>query len=55
MEIDILNGYICERGREHGAATPLNDAVRDMVHEIEDGKRQMSLSNVEDSCLRELR
>jgi hypothetical protein len=30
---------------EHGVPTPLNDAVR----EIEDGTREMSLNNVNDS------
>jgi len=47
-EIDFLNGYICERGREHGVSTPLNDAVRNMVGEIENQKRNMSLQNVYD-------
>jgi 2-dehydropantoate 2-reductase len=48
-EIDFLNGYISDRGREQGVPTPYNDAVRDMVHEIEDGKRKMSLRNVEEA------
>lgn len=48
-EINFLNGYICERGKEHGVPTPINDAVRNMVLEIEDGKREMSLNNVKDS------
>jgi len=47
-EVDFLNGYICDRGREHEVPTPFNDAVQKMVHEIEDGKRQMSLHNLED-------
>jgi 2-dehydropantoate 2-reductase len=47
-EVDYLNGYICDRGREHDVPTPVNDAVRDIVHEIEEGKRQMALGNVED-------
>ena len=47
-EVDYLNGYICDRGRELGVPTPVNDAVRDMVHKIEDGERKMSLANVED-------
>lgn len=46
-EVDYLNGYICDRGREYGVQTPVNDAVLDMVHEIEDGKKEMSLTNVE--------
>ena len=49
-EIDFLNGYICDRGLENGVPTPINEAVRNMVREIEDGKRKMSLKNVEDSA-----
>ena len=51
----FLNGYICDRGREHGVPTPVNDAVRDMVHEIEGGKRRISLSNVEDSVFERIK
>ena len=47
-ERDFLNGYLCDRGREHGVPTPVNDAVCDLVREIEDGNRQMSLGNIED-------
>jgi 2-dehydropantoate 2-reductase len=47
-EIDFLNGYICDRGREQGVATPVNDAVRAMVHAIEEGRRPMTLANVHD-------
>jgi ketopantoate reductase len=41
--------HICERGKEHGVPTPINDALRNMVLEIEDGKRVMSLNNLKDS------
>ena len=44
-EIDFLNGYICESGRRHGVPTPVNDAVRKMVLEIEAGSRNMSMSD----------
>ena len=54
-EIDFLNGYICDRGREHGVPTPVNDAVCDMVREIEGAKRPMSLSNVEDSVFERIK
>lgn len=46
-EIDFLNGYICDRGRDCGVATPVNDAVRKMVLEIEAGTRKMSVDNVD--------
>ena len=45
-EIDYLNGYICEKGKTLGVPTPLNDAVRAMVLEIENRKRPMSLKNL---------
>ena len=45
-EIDFLNGYICDKGKTHGVSTPLNDAVRAMVKEIEDGRKEMSLNNL---------
>ena len=54
-EIDFLNGYICDRGREHAVPTPINDAVRGMVREIEDAKRPMSLQNVEDSIFERIK
>ena len=47
-EINFLNGYICNHGKECGVSTPVNDAVRNMVWEIEDGKREISLNNIND-------
>lgn len=47
-EIDFFNGYICDRGKELGVPTPVNDAVRAMVLEIEAHKRKMSLDNVDE-------
>jgi 2-dehydropantoate 2-reductase len=45
-EIDFLNGYICDRGRDLRVSTPVSDAVRAMVLEIEEGKRKISLNNI---------
>jgi 2-dehydropantoate 2-reductase len=45
-EIDFLNGYICDRGKELGVPTPVNDAIRAMVLEIEANQRKISLDNV---------
>jgi len=45
-EIDYLNGYICQRARDKGISTPINDAVCAMVKEIEVGSRQISLANI---------
>jgi 2-dehydropantoate 2-reductase len=54
-EIEFLNGYICDCGREQSVPTPVNDAVREMVREIEDGKRQMSLRNIEGSVFERIK
>jgi len=48
-EIDFLNGYICDRGLN--VPTPVNDAVRAMVLEIEEGKRKISLDNINELLL----
>jgi 2-dehydropantoate 2-reductase len=47
-EVDYLNGYICRQGRRHGVPTPTNDLVVEMIHEIEDGKRTVSMANLAD-------
>jgi 2-dehydropantoate 2-reductase len=52
-EIDFLNGYICDRGRDFNVSTPVNDAVRAMVLEIEVGKRKITLDNINELLLGE--
>lgn len=47
-EIDYLNGYICDHGVKHHVPTPVNDAVRKMVLEIEAGRREISMGNLDD-------
>ncbi|MBU2547001.1 MAG: 2-dehydropantoate 2-reductase [Proteobacteria bacterium] len=47
-EIDYLNGYVVDRGREHGRPTPLNAALADMVREIGAGRREMGPENLDD-------
>ncbi len=47
-EIDYLNGYISANGREYGIPTPINEAIVNMIHEIEDGKRQITPANLDD-------
>ena len=48
-EIDFLNGYICDRGRENGVPTPVNDSVVSMIRQIETGTRRISLENLNDT------
>ena len=47
-EIDFLNGYICDQGKNCGVSTPLNEAIRKMVLEIEEGRRMISLNNIDE-------
>jgi hypothetical protein len=41
--------YACPLFTIYDVPTPLNDAVRDMVLEIEDGTRELSRNNANDS------
>jgi 2-dehydropantoate 2-reductase len=46
-EIDFMNGYVVERGRESGVPTPVNAALTALVREIEAGTRPSSPHNLE--------
>lgn len=39
-EVDVINGGVVEKGREHGVDTPLNQRVVELVHAMERGERQ---------------
>lgn len=41
--VDYLNGEISARGRAHGVATPVNDAARQLVWDIAEGKRSAGM------------
>src|SRR6185436_18223773 len=45
-EIDGLNGYVSRRGREVGVATPVNDAIVEVIWDVESGKKAPSPANV---------
>jgi 2-dehydropantoate 2-reductase len=47
-EIDYLNGYIVRNAMELGIEVPVNAVIVDMIHEIEQGRRKVSLENFED-------
>jgi len=47
-EIDYLNGYISASGREYGIPTPINESIVKMIHEIEDGERQITPANLDE-------
>lgn len=44
-EIHYLNGFISQKGKEHGIATPVNDKLIKLVEEIESGSRSVSELN----------
>jgi 2-dehydropantoate 2-reductase len=44
-EVNYYNGYIADRGREFGVPTPVHTQITQMVHEIEEGKRQITPAN----------
>jgi 2-dehydropantoate 2-reductase len=47
-EIDYLNGYIVRKGQALRVHVPVNTAVVNMVHEIENGSRKISENNFND-------
>jgi 2-dehydropantoate 2-reductase len=46
-EVEFMNGYISEQGRIAGVPTPINDAIVQVVSEIDAGTRQPSPDNVQ--------
>jgi 2-dehydropantoate 2-reductase len=38
-EVDVVNGGVAQRGREHDITTPFNDRVVELVHGMERGER----------------
>ena len=47
-EVDYLNGYIVRKGQAAGVPVPVNTAVVNMIHEIENGSRKVSEFNFND-------
>ncbi len=47
-EVNNYNGYIASKGREFNIPTPVNEQLTRMVHEIEEGQREIGLSNFHD-------
>ncbi len=51
-EVDMQIAVLVDYGRREGIPTPVNAAVLDTIHEIEDGKRGMEWSNFDDIAAR---
>jgi 2-dehydropantoate 2-reductase len=45
-EIDYMNGYVVDKGREKGVPTPVSSAVVQIVREIDAGTRKPSPDNI---------
>ena len=48
-EIDFLNGYIIKNGNISGVSVPVNTVIVNMIHQIELKKRDITISNFDDS------
>ena len=47
-EIDFLNGYITRDAAILGVQVPVNDVIVNMIHQIENKKREITMSNFND-------
>ena len=47
-EVDQQIGLVAKVGRGHGLEMPLTTKLVEMIHDLEDGRRQMSWANVEE-------
>lgn len=47
-EIDIMNGLISAYGKANGVPTPVNDRLTQMIKEIENGEREISMENLKE-------
>ncbi len=45
-EIDAINGVVCEAGRKHGIATPINDKIVEIVKKCESGELKPQKQNI---------
>ena len=46
-EVDAINGVVCEAGRRSGVPTPMNDAVVNIIHRIENGELRPEMQNLQ--------
>lgn len=46
-EVNMINGYVSKTGQKHGIPTPYNDKVVEIVRNIEDGKLELTMDNLE--------
>ncbi|MBQ9081373.1 MAG: 2-dehydropantoate 2-reductase, partial [Clostridia bacterium] len=44
-EIDYIDGIVCKFGKKYGVKTPVCEKICQIVHQIEDGKREITSEN----------
>jgi len=47
-EVDQIVGAVVDTGTQHGVRVPLNQRLRVLIHELEEGRRRMSWDNLAD-------
>jgi len=52
-EIDFINGYVAQLGRQIGISIAMNAAMTDMVHRIEQGQIQPHPARLDDLLRRD--
>lgn len=45
-EVDLINGFVCQTGKEKKVTTPFNDKVVEIVHKIEQKTLSLSMDNL---------
>ena len=51
-EIDFINGYVAQLGSKAGVPVPMNTAITDLVHRIEQGKSEPDPARLEELLVR---
>ena len=45
-EVDAINGVVCDFGKKHGVATPVNDRIVEIIKKIQAGELKAEKSNI---------
>ncbi len=45
-EIDAINGVVCDFGKKHGVATPINDRIVEIIKKIQAGELKAEKANI---------
>ena len=45
-EVDAINGIVCDFGKRHGVATPINDRIVEIIKKCESGELKAEKSNI---------